>query len=189
MITAYVGFKAAANPRWLGSLPEPSAPSNYKDPDAIKAYVERAKIKQEEEAALTPLCGMITQANALLNTMGSTEGPRVFEVLCDAQCIVGFGIFEYLDLAIVNMIDSIGELPERFRWAKVGKFLKNAYLPDSAGRLYGRCIIDPARTLVGEYKEAELPAIMNRFGIEGFTLTTAHGRAFAAMMLAKKLGF
>lgn len=189
MLTAYVGFTTEANPEWLGFLPKPVAPANYKDEDKIRAYIAQAEKKQLEEAAKSPLCGLLKNVCAVVGTEPvTTVGVGVFDVLCSVQCVVGFRVFDLLDLLIVDAIDRVGELPERYRWAKVGKMIKTNYLPDDTGRLNPKVILDPASVLIGEYEDKDLPQIMQRFGTVFDVQTTAPGRAWAARSLAKKLG-
>src|SRR5688572_8585619 len=46
-------------------VPEFSAPSNYKDPEKIKAYIEGEKVKWLEQAALSPLTGRVVAIGIL----------------------------------------------------------------------------------------------------------------------------
>ena len=52
-------IETRANKEALGFLPEPQAPSNYKDEAKIKAYVEEKRIEQVDKAALDPDYGEI----------------------------------------------------------------------------------------------------------------------------------
>lgn len=185
MVTAYVGFTTVANPKWLNFLPEPTAPSNYKDEVKIREYIEKAKAGLSEKAANTPLCGSVKDSHVIVHE--GVTGISNFDKLCSVQCVIGFRIFDYLDLSIIGVIDTLGELPERYRWAKIGKMIKTNYLPDNTGRLHPKVIFDPVSALVGEYEDKDLPAIMQRFGLCG-ALDTAATRAEAAKALAKKLG-
>lgn len=43
----------------LSDVPEPKAPSNYKDPEKIRAYIEEARATAHAETALDPLLGRV----------------------------------------------------------------------------------------------------------------------------------
>lgn len=58
-------IETRANKEALEFLPEPQAPSNYKDEVKIKAYVEEKRIEQVDKAALDPDYGEIIAICAL----------------------------------------------------------------------------------------------------------------------------
>jgi len=60
----FFDIETTANPEAIGLLPEPTAPSNYKDADKIAAYIEAKRAEQVEKAALDPDTGQVVAISA-----------------------------------------------------------------------------------------------------------------------------
>jgi len=81
----YVGCELNAVPNWEEILPPISAPSNYKDPVKIAAYIaERRDKLAGGEAAEGPLTGMVTRAVVITpGQKGDKVGPDLDEELTE----------------------------------------------------------------------------------------------------------
>ncbi len=55
----FLDIETVANPDMVAMLPEPKAPSTYKDPEKIAAYIAEKKTQQLADAALDPDTGRI----------------------------------------------------------------------------------------------------------------------------------
>ena len=55
----FLDIETAANETAVGNLPEPEPPANLKDPEKIRAALEKKKAEQVERAALDPDVGQI----------------------------------------------------------------------------------------------------------------------------------
>jgi DNA polymerase elongation subunit (family B) len=67
-------IETVANPEMVALLPEPKAPSTYKDPEKIAAYVAEKKAQQLAEAALDPDTGRVA-AIGWMEIGGEDEPP------------------------------------------------------------------------------------------------------------------
>jgi hypothetical protein len=65
----FIDIETVANPDMVALLPEPKAPSTYKDPEKIAAYVAEKKVQQLAEAALDPDTGRV----AAVGIMGTLD--------------------------------------------------------------------------------------------------------------------
>jgi len=82
--TLLLGFECQQLPSWKEFMPEPKAPSNYKDPDKIRDYVEAAWKKLEVEASNRPLTGFVRKAVVLRcdgELLFSDTGVKTYEWL------------------------------------------------------------------------------------------------------------
>ncbi len=97
-------------PEAVALLPEPGAPENYKDPVKIAAYIEDAKRKRLEKAALDPDCcrivvlgwqqdGTITTLQARDEAAEKAALERFWREAWDAT-LIGFAIFHF-DLRVL----------------------------------------------------------------------------------------
>lgn len=168
MKTVFVGFttEVVKNIDELMTLPQ--APSNYKDPDKIRAYIETALVRQRENAQDELLTGRLADV-CFMNRTGTempVERGESFLAFVDRfDVIIGHRIHDFLNFAIANYIeteDGTEPLPEIFRWAKISRLTnQSVFTADSSGRLNCRMILDPVE-LMGGHLASSNPLLLCR---------------------------
>lgn len=166
---AIVGFESTARPDWQSFVAEPVAPSNYKDPVKIEEYVERSKVKQQQECALVPMTGRLKitailgfevssdpqKASVHFETVEVSDKGDPLDSLLKYESVVGLDVSKFLSLAVVNSIDKNKVLRTNHYWAK-----------PAIGLDYRKIVVDPLHVLIGAYTGEELILASRRFGIE-----------------------
>lgn len=119
---AYVGYSRTSVPRFENYLPEPHAPSNYKDEFKIREYVTAAREKQFQTAPDMPLTGVLKDIAILTNVGKKLEpveipdGSTPAEVLSLFNVISAFDVSAFLRMLRIDAIDTMGSLPEELMW-------------------------------------------------------------------------
>lgn len=160
MKIAYVGFTSETIENVDEFMTLPKAPSNYKDMDKIKAYIEAALVKKKEEAKNSLMTGRLTTATIIiegeetkttfLNDDEDFPNPsEVLPALAACDVIAGYRVFDFLDLAVLSRIEAKGSIERKYHWAKVSSFTKRPYLSPSTSHDVPRIVFDPIETLGG----------------------------------------
>ena len=138
-------------------MPEPQAPSNWKDAVKIAARVAEEKVK-----ALAGLASqqMFAEPDKVVMIDTVDPAPMLFDAdvgagaavdylaeLDTADQIIGHRIFYFLDLAVAPRIRLKGSLMQPAFWAVLGHLSKVPYL--DLGNPMRRLIIDPTEILGG----------------------------------------
>lgn len=194
MNTAFVGFSANVVPDWQNYLPEPHAPSNYKDPDKITEYIEAARDKQAAEANRFPLTGVIDDVFILAGNSASDvrqvhvdlKSVPLATYLSNYHRIACLEANTLLRLARLDFIAKHGSLTEETLWLA---------FPELSSRFSKPFVFDPVTRLIGsEAKEATDPWLVARrfLGCDekkyDLHYTGVRGRAGLAVELSKLLG-
>ena len=91
-------IETRANKEALEFLPEPQAPSNYKDETKIKAYVEEKRVEQVDKAALDPDYGeIIAIGMTFLDTAHDEDG-------VNTEYLAGDNLLTHYDYSETEMI-------------------------------------------------------------------------------------
>ena len=187
MKIVYVGFtsEAVSNVDELMALPK--APSNYKDLDKIKAYIEAALIKQREEAKDNPLTGKLKTAYYI--TGGKLYEKDVpFLRLCEFDVIAGHRISTFMELASLDWIEKTGFLPDNLHWTRAGKMDRFPHL-GSKLLLEGmtpKRIFDPIDALGGQDAVENPRLLIKRWKLNITQLETAEDYARLAQAAGEK---
>lgn len=158
MRRVYVGFTARPIAGADVLMPEPQAPSNWKDVAKIAAYVAEAKVKavadlvNQQMFAEPDKVAMIDMVDPNRPTLFDADagvGTAVdyLAELDTADQIIGHRIFYFLDLAVARRIRLNGSLMQPAFWAVLGHLSKVPYL--DSGNPMRRLIIDPTEILGG----------------------------------------
>lgn len=122
----YIGCTIKPVDNWQSILPMPQAPSNWKDPKKINAYVQE-KIAElaNGKAAQQPLTGAIDHWAVMRGLDGKViEGEggvalleQLNEIFIENNDVVcGYKIHRNLKFAMIDWIASRGALPEKLVW-------------------------------------------------------------------------
>lgn len=190
-----VGATYDLQPNWQLFVQKPKAPSNYKDPAKIAAYVDEAWIRLGNAAAREPLTGKFAQVFVTKRSKsgewepGGKEGAPVLAQLENPEVIFGLDLRAFLRLAVVDYVTRKGALDHAYRWACLGDAGQPLLEDARAVRL-----IDPVRALTGlRHDEVSLEGFVNRFRLcfaapENY-LSTASGQCVLASVAAGLLGY
>jgi hypothetical protein len=194
MIFVGCTFKPIEN--WQAILPAPQAPSNYKDPVKIQAYIqEKLADLLGGKAATEPLCGAIREATFLFpgassgnllsgTSLGHVEvkgGVEFVAKLCElsgSHTVVGYKIHKACQLAAIEYMATKGPLPKDAWW------MLDADQQRAYGRLGG--YIDPVSLIFGS-SDVDLGGVGRRLNIV-FDLVNPKELAIAAHTMARLLG-
>lgn len=125
MRTAYIAFSTRTVAEFEHYLPEPKAPSNYKDPVKIAEYVGAAKAKQFVDAPSKPLTGVLADVKMLMRTDTSKKVDNVAlawpdepiaTYLLNYDRVSVFNLGEFIRLARIDWIERKGSLTTEMMW-------------------------------------------------------------------------
>ncbi len=174
----YLGFEFAPVEGWEHIMPSPQAPSNYKDPVKIQAYVEKAIDKlRDGKAAIDPLCGTIKRAVVLrvvkkeiekvLDTADNGEEPGtqlcchfgkgMLSVLRDVGVLAGYKIHRAMRLAVIEAIAAGWPVSREELW------MLDADPDFRYNRMPG--YVDPVSLIFGS-SDVDLIAVARRMGLQ-----------------------
>ncbi len=200
----YLGFEFAPVEGWENIMPSPQAPSNYKDPAKIQAYVEKAIDKlRDGKASIDPLCGTVSRAVVLglkdgsgtihklfdaVDTEEESAGDRLGSFIASETddriekglvTLFGYKINRAMRLCAIAMLAGGGQLALESHWV-LGHDPEFAY----------NCMpgyVDPVSLIFGS-SDVDLVAVSKRLDIQ-MPQDDAESRAEFACALAGKLGF
>lgn len=185
MAAIYAGYTTLTLPGWERFAAEVKAPSNYKDPVKIQAFIEDAKKRQAMEASEKVLTGAIadlavSDSKGEVHKMDVTEFIKLFPQPGD--CLVCFRPFHLLRFLVAQLAAN-GTTPPS--WMIRSETFGVSLLGNDAVR-----IIDPVRALVGHEaaEEANLMAFVQRFNLNVKATPGAEWLAVMAMQAGKLIG-
>ena len=201
-INYYVGW--TGTPWKTDLMPEPTAPSNYKDPEKIAAAVEEKRVKQQETAGGTPIYGKLESVTVI-----DDQGDVVFEHIDgeDPTASAGATFVDFLlDTFIFPTEDHhydllVGNQPARLIGLEVKTPLKMAAMelfnnpPEAASDIptrmwYRRTFcVDPFEMVRAGVPDLTLDAALSFLGSTPTPAQSmSHAKALAARELATRTG-
>jgi hypothetical protein len=152
----YVGFTSSARADAEEFLPEVKAPSNYKDPAKIAAYIQDARERSYIEASARPLTSSLASYHLLSADGTSDPAPvaptgniHVLAFVGHYDVLIGWRIYEFIRLARIDYIDRFGALDADTRWSILAEVSGVPFLEPSARIRF----FDPVRAVVGSLAE------------------------------------
>jgi hypothetical protein len=170
MNVIFVGATFNAHPAYEQFLPEPTAPSNYKDQAKIDAYIAKAREGLLGKALETPMaCSVVDWAISFDNGDSPVEGKGSVEFIKNLTTtvgpdtrVVGLGVKHLLDTARIEAIDHLlheeGSDTFLLSGAVADILFGEGFTPFSERR-----VIDPLRAIMGSTVEESLA--LHRLGI------------------------
>lgn len=122
---AYIGYSTTSVARFEDYLPEPHAPSNYKDELKIREYITAAREKQYMTASDMPLTGVLkdiailTRSGQTLVPVEVTPGTTIAEQLSLFPILCAFDASLFARLLRVDEITQSGSISPELSWLVV----------------------------------------------------------------------
>lgn len=180
---------------WQMQVQAPEAPSNYKDPVKIAAYVEAAWSRKSKAAAQEPVTGcfesvlVCVKRGDVWESVENKTGSAVLELLERPEVIYGLEIRSFMRMAVAELaVKRI--LSAAQRWAVLDEFGRSL---DVSSKVQ---FVDPVKALTGQHvDQLSLPAFAAQFRLTtpvgGFLFSeplSAVGAMHLTLSAAKLLG-
>lgn len=173
----HIGCTIKPVDNWQTILPTPKAPSNYKDPKKIDAYIqEKLNDLLSGKAAEHPLVGAIDTAVIMRHAGEMTKqtgGVELIEKLAELYTsddfVCGYKIYRNLRFAMIEYNLTRGILPDSLAWL----YDSRSYGAPSTGARY----FDPVSILFGTSDEDRIDpdGVVRRLGLVDVNLGTPEG--------------